>query len=101
VERDLPESRTLEPTTVAANDDEHERTYSGFLVVVAIAVVHVAGVLIGLATGGVLGDWVAAALIILIATVTALYSLGKWTTAPSVLGFVVVLGIFATFGLVG
>jgi Bacterial aa3 type cytochrome c oxidase subunit IV len=61
VERALPESRTLEPTTMAANDDEHERTYSGFLVVVAIAVVHVAGVLIGLATGGVLGDWVAAA----------------------------------------
>lgn len=51
---------------------EHEKTFEGFLSVLAIGVQHIASCLVGLAIGGLEGHWLPALILIALATVAAL-----------------------------
>ena len=55
------------------NEDfaEHERTFSFFLRMAAIAVLHIAACLLAVAIGGLFGHWYLALVIFVLATVAA------------------------------
>jgi len=64
----------VEYATAQGNDiPAHEANYSGFLHAVSVGTIHVVNILIGLAIGGVIGHWLPAAAIIILATIVAGY----------------------------
>ena len=98
LEQKLADTRFVENGLRTSDDDEHERTFHLFVVIAAVGVMHAGSVLIGLAIGGVLAQWTIGAIIILLATVAAAYSLMTRTTRMSAM----VVGLsLATLALVG
>ena len=62
--------------TADGNDyAEHEATYEWFVQFTIIAIINIINILLGLATGGVRGHWLLAALIFLIATIAMVQGL--------------------------
>jgi predicted ABC-type exoprotein transport system permease subunit len=62
--------------TAEGNDyAEHEATYEWFVHFTVIAIIHIINIVLGLATGGVRGHWLLAALIFLVATIAAVQGL--------------------------
>jgi len=62
--------------TAEGNDyAEHEATYEWFVHFTVVAIIHIINIVLGLATGGVTGHWLLAALIFLVATIAAVQGL--------------------------
>ncbi|MEX0752875.1 MAG: aa3-type cytochrome c oxidase subunit IV [Xanthobacteraceae bacterium] len=69
----MAEHGAQEYATAQGNDYEtHEATYKGFLHLAFIGTVHVVNILIGLAIGGVTGQWLVAFAVFVIATLAAI-----------------------------
>jgi len=83
-----------EYSTATGNDyPAHEQTYESFTFLVVIGILHVIGICLGLAIGGVKGNWLVGGGLIFIATVAAAVGLMTKTKVP---GYVV-----AVLGLLG
>ena len=85
-------SGTVEYSTADGNDyPAHEATYEGFVTLVLVGILHVVSICLGLAIGGVKGNWWVGGGIIFVATLTAAWALMTGTKAPSYV--VLVLGL--------
>jgi hypothetical protein len=86
----------VEYTTASGNDyDEHEGTYIRFLHLTVVLVIHVINTVIGLAIGGVMGHWLTAVVVFIIATGAATHGLLSGSRNSSVVAFVLSLLAFA------
>ena len=75
----------VEYTTASGNDyDEHEGTYIRFLHLTVVLVIHVINTVIGLAIGGVMGHWLTAVAVFIIATGAATHGLLSGSRTSSV-----------------
>jgi hypothetical protein len=80
--------------TATGNDlAAHESNYKSFVHLTYIGACHVANFLIGLAIGGVAGNWWVAFGIFVVATLVALHGLATGAKAPS--GVMVALSLVA------
>ncbi len=81
----MAEHGAPEYATATGNDYvTHERTYEGFVHLTFIGLIHVINTLIGLAIGGVVGNWlVAIAIIFVIAPAAAVYGFMTGTKTSS------------------
>jgi len=80
-------------------DDEvraHETTFHQFVLLVYVGVMHIAACLVALAIGGVEGHWATTAVVIVLATFGAAYSLVRDSKVPMA---VVLLLALAGLGL--
>jgi hypothetical protein len=69
----MAEHAAPEYATASGNDyASHEGTYESFIHLAFIGTVHVATILIGLAIGGVLGHWLTAFFVFVVATIAAI-----------------------------
>ena len=86
----------VEYATAAGNDYvEHEGTYQRFLHLTVVLVVHVINTLLGLAIGGVMGHWLTALAVFLIATGAAAHGLLSGSKTSSVVALALCLMAFA------
>ncbi|HKG01439.1 MAG: aa3-type cytochrome c oxidase subunit IV [Xanthobacteraceae bacterium] len=86
----------VEYATAAGNDyDEHEGTYRRFLHLTVVLVVHAINTLLGLAIGGVMGHWLTAFAVFVIATGAAVHGLLSGSKTSSVVAFILSLVAFA------
>ena len=99
LEQKLADTRFVEDGLRTSDDDEHERTFHLFVVMAAVGIMHAGSVLIGLAIGGVLDQWTIGAIIILLATVAAVYSLMTRTTRMSAVVVALSLAMLALVGM--
>jgi hypothetical protein len=84
----------VEYATATGNDlPAHESTYKGFVQLAYVGSCHVASIVIGLAIGGVAGNWLIAFGIFVFATFVALHGLATGAKAPS--GAMVVISLLA------
>jgi len=76
---------------VATGNDlaAHEETYEGFVQLAYIGTLHVVNVAIGLCIGGVLGNWLGAVTIFVLASLIAAHGLATGARAP--MGVMVVI----------
>ena len=86
----------VEYTTALGNDyDEHEGTYIRFLHLTVVLVINVINIVLGLAIGGVMGHWLTAFAVFIIATGAATHGLLSGSRTSSVVAFVLSLLAFA------
>jgi len=86
---------TVEYATATGNDyPAHVRTYESFVHFAYVGILHIVCILFGLAIGGVKGDWLLAAVILLIAVFGAIPGLMSRSRAPTNVAFVVCFLIF-------
>jgi hypothetical protein len=83
---------TPEYSTAAGNDyPAHEATYENFTFLILLGIVYVIEICLGLAIGGVKGNWIFEGAFLFIATCVAIFSLITRIMVPSyvilVLGF--------------
>lgn len=91
---------TVEYATAAGNDyPAHENTYETFVKFAFVGGVHVINLLLGLATGGVMGHWFWALLIFIIAVIGVIPGLVTGSKTSSYVAFVLSFLIFAYNGL--
>jgi len=91
---------TVEYATATGNDyPAHENTYETFVKFAFVGSVHVINLLLGLATGGVMGHWLWALLIFIIAIVGAIPGLVTGSKTSSYVAFVLSFLIFTYNGL--
>jgi len=91
---------TVEYATASGNDyPAHEQSYEQFVHFTLIGILYVVTVLFGLATGGVMGHWLTAALIFVIGLLGAIPGLLSGATTPSYVAFVICFLMFAFTGL--
>jgi hypothetical protein len=91
---------TVEYATAAGNDyPAHENTYETFVKFAFVGSVHVINLLLGLATGGVIGHWFWALLIFIIAVIGVIPGLVTGSKTSSYVAFVLCFLIFAYNGL--
>jgi hypothetical protein len=91
---------TVEYATATGNDyPAHEASYERFIFFTFTGIIHVINVLFGLATGGVLGHWIAALAIFIIATVAAVVGAFGGSKTPSYVSFVICFLMFVYYGL--
>ena len=91
---------TVEYATATGNDyPAHENTYETFVKFAFVGSVHVINLLLGLATGGVMGHWFWALLIFIIAIIGAIPGLVTGTKTSSYVAFVLCFLIVAYNGL--
>jgi hypothetical protein len=91
---------TVEYTTATGNDyAAHENTYETFVKFAFVGSVHVINLLLGLATGGVIGHWFWALLIFIIAVIGVIPGLVTGSKTSSYVAFVLCFLIFAYNGL--
>lgn len=87
---------TVEYATATGNDyPAHENTYERFVLFAFVGTVHVINLVLGLATGGVLGHWLAALMIFIIAIFGAIPGLVSGSKTSSYVAFVLAFLIFA------
>jgi hypothetical protein len=87
----------LEYATAEGNDlPAHEASYSTFVHFVFVGLVHVVNILLGLAVGGVHGNWLIAFGIFVIATIAAIINLLNGNRGASIT--VLILSFIALFG---
>ena len=86
----------VEYATAAGNDyNEHEGTYLRFLHLTVVLVINVINIVIGLAIGGVMGHWLTAFAVFIIATGAAIHGLLSGSRTSSAIAFVFSLLAFA------
>jgi hypothetical protein len=91
---------TVEYATAAGNDyPAHELSYERFVQFTSVGLIHVINILLGLATGGVMGHWFTALAIFIIAVVGLLPGLVSGSKTSSYVAFVICFLIFAFTGL--
>lgn len=87
----------LEYATAEGNDlPAHEASYAKFVHFVFVGLLHVVNILLGLAVGGVHGNWLIAFCIFVIATIAAIINLLNGNRGASIT--VLVLSLIALFG---
>lgn len=90
----------VEYATATGNDyPAHENTYENFIKFAFVGSVHIINLLLGLATGGVMGHWGAAAGIFVIAIIGLIPGLVTGTKTSSYIAFVLCFLIFGFYGL--
>jgi len=90
----------VEYATATGNDYlAHEQSYERFVHFTLIGILYVVTVLFGLATGGVMGHWLTAALIFVIGLLGAIRGFLSGATTPSYISLVICFLLFAFTGL--
>jgi len=85
-----------EYATAAGNDYvEHEETYRRFVHLTAVLVTQVVNIVLGLAIGGVMGHWLTAFAVFVIATGAAVHGLLSGSKTSSLIALAVSLLAFA------
>jgi hypothetical protein len=93
---------TLEYATATGNDyPAHEQSYERFVEFAFVGLINVVNIVLGLATGGVMGHWFLALAIFIVATVGALPGFVSGSKTSSYVSFVICFLIFAFTGLSG
>src|SRR5882757_6180682 len=91
---------TVEYATAAGNDyPAHENTYETFVKFAFVGTIHVINLMFGLATGGVLGHWLTALLVFIIAVIGLIPGLVTGGKTSSYVAFALCFAIFAFTGL--
>ena len=86
----------VEYATAAGNDyAEHEATYLRFLHLTVVLIVNIVNILLGLAIGGVMGHWLTALAVFLIASGAAGHGLVSGSKTSSMVALVLSLLAFA------
>src|SRR2546421_495867 len=86
----------VEYATAQGNDyAEHEGTYENFLHLVVVLILYIIDILLGLAIGGVMGHWLTAFAVFVIATGAACHGLLSGSKTSSVVAFILSLVAFA------
>jgi len=90
----------VEYATALGNDyDEHEGTYIRFLHLTVVMILYVINIVLGLAIGGVMGHWLTAVAVFIIATGAVTHGLLSGSRTSGVVAFVFSLLAFAASGL--
>lgn len=96
----MAEHGTVEYATAAGNDyPAHEQAYERFVHLTFVGIVHVVNLLFGLAVGGVMGHWLLALAIFIIAVLGAVPGLVSGSKTSSYVAFVICFAIFALTGV--
>ena len=96
----MAEHGTVEYATATGNDyPAHEGSYKRFVHITVVGILYVITVLLGLATGGVMGHWFMAAAIFFIGLAGAVPGLVGNSKAPITVAFAICFLIFAFAGL--
>jgi hypothetical protein len=92
---------SVEYATATGNDyPSHENTYENFVHFTVVGIFHVINTILGLAVGGVMGQWfLAVVMIFVIAPAGALPGLFGRSNTSSYVAFVICFLIFAFTGL--
>jgi len=91
---------TVEYATATGNDyPAHENNYARFVHFTVVGILYAITVLLGLATGGVMGHWLLAAAVFVIGLVGAVPAIFSGTKTSSIVAFVICFLIFAFAGL--
>jgi Bacterial aa3 type cytochrome c oxidase subunit IV len=100
LEDGMADHAEVEYATAEGNDYvEHEETYRRFLHITFVLVFHVVNTLIGLAIGGVMGHWLTALAVFVIATAAAAHGLlsgSKTSTALALVFSLIAFGLSVT-----
>jgi Bacterial aa3 type cytochrome c oxidase subunit IV len=87
----------VEYATAAGNDyAEHEGSYESFLHLVVVLLLYIVDILFGLAIGGVMGHWLTAFIVFVVATGAACHGLLSGTKTSSLVVFILALAAFAS-----
>jgi hypothetical protein len=96
----MAEHGTVEYATATGNDlPAHENSYQRFVHFTFIGILYVVTILLGLATGGVMGHWFMAAAIFIIGVLGVVPALASGSKTSSYVSFVICFLIFAFAGL--
>lgn len=96
----MAEHGTVEYAKAAGNDyPAHEASYERFVFFTFTAIIHVVNIMLGLATGGVMGHWFAALAIFIIGTIGAVAGALGGSKTPSYVSFVICFLMFVYYGL--
>ena len=96
----MAEHGTVEYATAAGNDyPAHEQGYERFVHFTLVGILYVVTILLGLATGGVMGHWFLAAAIFVIGLMGAVPGLLSGSARATLVAFVLCFLIFAYAGL--
>jgi Bacterial aa3 type cytochrome c oxidase subunit IV len=96
----MAEHGTVEYATAAGNDyPAHEASYESFIQFTFVGIIHVVNLLLGLAVGGVMGHWLPAVAIFIIAVAGAIPGLLSGSKTSSYVAFVLCFLIFVFFGV--
>ena len=91
---------TVEYATATGNDyPAHENTYETFVKFAFVGTIHVINLMFGLATGGVMGHWLTALLVFIIAIIGLIPGLVTGGKTSSYVAFALCFAIFAFTGL--
>jgi hypothetical protein len=91
---------TVEYATATGNDlPAHESSYERFVHFTVVGILYVVTILLGLATGGVMGHWFMAAAIFVIGVLGVVPGLATGSKTSSAVAFVICFLIFAYAGL--
>lgn len=91
---------TVEYATATGNDyPEHENTYDTFVKFAFVGTIHVINLMFGLAVGGVMGHWLTALLVFIIAIIGLIPGLVTGGKTSSYVAFALCFAIFAFTGL--
>jgi len=97
----MAEHSEVEYATAAGNDyAAHEGTYRTFLHLTVVLIIHVINILFGLAIGGVMGHWLTAFAVFVIATAAAAHGLlsGSKTSSQIALVLSFIAFVFSATG---
>jgi hypothetical protein len=91
---------TVEYATATGNDyPEHENTYDTFVKFAFVGTIHVINLMFGLAVGGVMGHWLTALFVFIIAIIGLIPGLVTGGKTSSYVAFALCFAIFAFTGL--
>lgn len=91
---------TVEYATATGNDyPAHESTYETFVKFAFVGTIHVINLMFGLAVGGVMGHWLTALLVFIIAIIGLIPGLVTGGKTSSYVAFALCFFIFAFTGL--
>jgi hypothetical protein len=91
---------TVEYATATGNDyPSHENTYEHFIFFTFTGILHVITILFGLTVGGVMGHWLLAIPVFLLAIIGLVANLLSGSKSPSYVTFGLAFLIFAFAGL--
>ena len=92
----MAEHSEVEYATAQGNDyAEHEGTYRTFLHLTIVLIIHVINILFGLTIGGVMGHWLTAFAVFVIATIAAAHGLLSGSKTSSCIALVLSFVAFA------
>ena len=98
----MAEHGTVEYATAAGNDyPAHVASYESFVHFTFIGILAVVNILFGLAVGGVMGHWLPAVIIFIIAVAGAVPGLLSGSRTSSSIAFVLCFLIFVFYGVSG